>query len=92
MRDWSAAGRTALAVALVAAGVLGAAGQPADEGAVARRLVGMWRLVDRTVTFADGTTRPDPRTMAYILYSDTGITCYVAMDPGRAPWTSETGA
>jgi hypothetical protein len=63
--------------------------QSPDDMAAARRLVGMWRLVDRTVTFADGTSRPDPRTTAYIFYSDTGMTCYIAMDPTRAPWKSE---
>jgi hypothetical protein len=62
----------------------------AEDHAAARRLVGMWRLVDRTVTFADGTSRPDPRTTAYIFYSDTGMTCYIAMDPTRAAWKSET--
>jgi hypothetical protein len=64
-------------------------GQSAGDLAAARRLVGMWRLVDRTVTFADGTSRPDPRTTAYILYSDTGMTCYIAMDPTRTAWKSE---
>jgi hypothetical protein len=83
--------RTAL---LIAASTLVAAaapirGQSAEDYAAARRLVGMWRLVDRTVTFADGTSRPDPRTTAYIVYSDTGMTCYIAMDPTRAAWTSE---
>jgi len=64
--------------------------QSSDDSAIARRLIGVWRLVDRTVTYADGTTRPDPRTTAYIVYSDTGITCYIAMDPTRAAWKSET--
>jgi len=90
MRDVSTAGRAGLVMALVAAGVLGVTGQPADDGVTARRLVGVWRLVDRTVTFADGTSRPDPRTTAYIFYSDTGVTCYIAMDPTRAAWKSET--
>lgn len=82
--------RTALAAAcLLAIGAAGANGQPAADVAAARRLVGMWRLVDRTVTFADGTSRPDPRTTAYIVYSDTGMTCYIAMDPTRAAWKSE---
>jgi len=84
--------RTALAVAvsLLVFGALRPSAQSADDVSAARRLVGMWRLVDRTVSFADGTSRPDPRTTAYIFYSDTGMTCYIAMDPTRAAWKSET--
>jgi len=84
--------RTALLVttSLLVFGVLRASGQSADDLSAARRLVGMWRLVDRTVSFADGTSRPDPRTTAYIFYSDTGMTCYIAMDPTRTAWKSET--
>jgi hypothetical protein len=74
---------------LVLASTRASAESPTDLSA-ARRLVGMWRLVDRTVTFADGTSRPDPRTTAYIVYSDTGMTCYIAMDPTRPAWKSET--
>ena len=59
--------------------------------AVARKLIGVWRLVERIVTFADGTSRPDPRTTAYLIYSDTGMACYVAMDPTRPAWKSEAG-
>lgn len=58
--------------------------------AAARTLVGVWRLANRMVTFADGTSRPDPRTTAYLIYSDTGLACYIAMDPTRAGWKSET--
>lgn len=82
--------KSPILIALLIAGVISVAGQAPDDTAVARRLVGVWRLVDRTVTYADGTTRPDPRTTAYIFYSDTGMTCYVAMDPTRAAWKSET--
>ena len=68
----------------------GVAAQSADDLAVAKRLVGVWRLVETTITNADGTSRPDPRSSAYLFYSDTGTTCYVAMDPTRAAWKSET--
>ena len=90
MREVWTPGRSVLAVAFVAASGFGVSGQPANDAVTARQLVGVWRLVDRTVTFADGTSRPDPRTTAYIFYSDTGVTCYVAMDPTRAAWKSET--
>ena len=89
MRGTWTSRRSILMMALMVAGVPGVAGQAPDDTAAARRMVGVWRLIDRTVTYADGTSRPDPRTTAYIFYSDTGITCYVAMDPARAPWKSE---
>jgi len=66
-------------------------GKTPQDMAIARKLVGVWRLLNRTVTFADGTSRPDPRTTAYLIYSDTGMACYVAMDPTRTAWKSEAG-
>jgi hypothetical protein len=79
---------------LAAAWVLPGAAQDApgktpEDMAIARKLIGIWRLLDRTVTFADGTSRPDPRTTAYLIYSDTGMACYVAMDPTRPAWKTE---
>jgi len=90
MRDVWTARRSLLAAAFIVVSGFGVTGQSTDDTATARRLVGVWRLVERTVTYADGTSRPDPRTTAYIFYSDTGVTCYIAMDPTRAPWKSET--
>ena len=89
MREWGAPGRFVIAALLAWPAVAGAPAQAPEDIAAARRLVGMWRLVERTVSFADGTSRPDPRTTAYIVYSDTGMTCYIAMDPTRTPWKSE---
>src|SRR5688572_10224646 len=66
-----------------------APGRTPQDMAIARKLIGVWRLVERTVAFADGTSRPDPRTTAYLIYSDTGMACYIAMDPGRPAWRSE---
>jgi hypothetical protein len=66
-----------------------APGKTPQDMAIARKLVGVWRLASRMVTFADGTSRPDPRTTAYLIYSDTGMACYVAMDPTRVAWKSE---
>ena len=39
---------------------------------------------------ADGTTRHDPKTVAYLIYSDAGRMCYVSMNPDRPKWKSET--
>jgi hypothetical protein len=56
---------------------------------VARRLVGMWRLAAWEQRLTDGTTRQPANSVAYIIYTDTGHVCYLAMDPTRAKWKSE---
>ena len=66
-----------------------ASAQSADDTAAARKFVGVWRLVSRTVTSADGITKPDAPNTGYLFYSDTGITCYIAVDPTRKPWASD---
>lgn len=48
----------------------------------------MWRLVSWPQRLADGTTRQDPRSVAYIIYTDTGHMCFVAMTPNRPSWKS----
>jgi hypothetical protein len=50
----------------------------------------MWRLASRTERLADGTTRQHPNNTGYIIYTDTGHMCYVAMNPNRSRWKSET--
>jgi hypothetical protein len=62
--------------------------QSADD--VAKQFVGMWRLVSWPQRLADGTTRQDPRSAAYVIYADTGHMCSVGMAPDRALWQSET--
>ena len=54
-----------------------------------KQFVGMWRLVSWTERLADGTTRQNPRSVAYIIYADTGHMCYVSMNPNRPRWKSE---
>jgi Lipocalin-like domain len=61
-----------------------------SQADIAKRLVGMWRQVSRAQRFADGTTRQAALSVAYIIYTDTGHMCYVAMDPNRPRWKSET--
>jgi hypothetical protein len=56
---------------------------------VARRFIGTWRLVSWTQRLADGTTRPDPRNVGYIIYGDVGYVCYASMAANRTPWKSE---
>jgi hypothetical protein len=60
-----------------------------SQDAVARRFIGMWRLVSWSQRLADGTTRQDPRSVAYIIYTDTGHMCSIGMAPDRPRWRSE---
>ena len=64
--------------------------QSHEDVEAAKQLVGMWRLGSWTLRLADGTTRPDPRSTAYIVYTDKGRMCYVNMNPNRPLWKSET--
>src|SRR5688572_5277244 len=57
---------------------------------VARQFIGTWRLVSWTQRLADGTTRPDPRNVGYLIYSDAGYMCYASMAANRPHWASET--
>jgi len=59
------------------------------SAAVPKQFVGTWRLASWTLRMADGTTRPDPKTVAYLIYSDAGRMCYVSMNPDRPKWKSE---
>ncbi|MEQ1870087.1 MAG: lipocalin-like domain-containing protein [Vicinamibacterales bacterium] len=58
------------------------------QDASAKRFIGMWRLVSWPQRLADGTTRQDPRSSAYIVYTDSGHMCSVGMAPDRKPWAS----
>lgn len=61
-----------------------------SPAAVAKQFIGMWRLVSWPQRLADGTTRQDPRSVAYLVYTDSGHMCSIGMAPDRAPWASET--
>lgn len=64
--------------------------QSAEDVAMAKRFVGMWRLVSYPVRLADGTTRQGSTSVAYIIYTDTHPVrmCAVLMDPNRPKWKS----
>lgn len=53
--------------------------QPASE----QHFIGIWRLVSWTKEYDDGTTAQEPRSESYIIYTETGHMCWVAMDPRR---------
>jgi lipocalin-like protein len=55
---------------------------------IAKQFVGMWRLVSWPERLADGTTRQNPLSVAYLIYTDTGHMCYVTMKPNRPRWKS----
>ena len=63
--------------------------QSQDDAAIARQFVGMWRLVSWPQRLADGTTRQNPQSAGYIIYTDTGRMCYVSMNPNRPKWNLE---
>ena len=64
--------------------------QSPEDVAMAMKFVGMWRQVSRPERLTDGTTRQNPQTAAYIVYTDTAPVhmCFVAMDPNRPKWKS----
>ena len=59
-----------------------------DDSAVSKRLVGMWRLVSWPERLADGTNRQNQKAVGYLIYTDNGHMCYVAMNAQRPKWSS----
>lgn len=77
-----------VAFLLLAFGPLGTTSHAQSQDDIAKQFVGMWRLVSWPQRLPDGTTRQDPRSVAYIIYTDTGHMCSVGMDPNRPRWKS----
>jgi Lipocalin-like domain len=65
--------------------------QSPDDVVMAKRFIGMWRLVSHVQHLADGTSRRTANSQAYIIYTDTTPVhmCYVSMDPNRPKWQME---
>jgi hypothetical protein len=84
--------KVTLTILLVLAALIGTSFHPhaQSEDVIAGQFVGMWRLVSWPQRLADGTTRQNPASVAYIVYTDTSRMCYVGMDPNRPKWKSET--
>ena len=78
---------TALSM-LLAFGLLNGTSYAQSQDDIAKQFVGMWRLVSWPERMADGTTRLDPKSVGYIIYTDTGHMCFVDMDPNRPRWKS----
>ena len=64
--------------------------QSAEDNAAFQKFVGIWRLVEWPQRLADGTMRQNRLTSAYIIYTDTGHMCFVAMNPNRPQWKAVT--
>jgi len=62
--------------------------QSASQSASEQQFFGMWRLASWTKEYDDGTTRQDPRSESYIIYTETGRMCWVAMNPLRPKLTA----
>ena len=87
--------RRAVLAALLGMVVMSDQTQGQSAADIARQLVGTWRLVSWTQRLADGTSRPDPRNVGYIIYTDAGYMCYSSMAADRPHWASDnnpTGA
>ena len=84
----------------ILAGLLGVMAMSEGSGAqsaadVGRQFIGTWKLVSWTQRLADGSTRPDPRNVGYLIYSDAGYMCYGSMAANRPAWAADntpTGA
>jgi hypothetical protein len=61
-----------------------------DDVSTAKQLVGMWRLVSRPERLADGTTKQNPQSVGYLIYTDNNHMCFVSMNPNRSKSQSAT--
>jgi hypothetical protein len=75
---------------LLVFGLLNSMSYAQSQVDIAKQFAGMWRLVSWTERLADGTTRQNPRSVSYIIYTDTGHMCFVGMNPNRPRWKSES--
>src|ERR1700722_10166013 len=73
---------------LLAFGLLNSMSYAQSQDDIAKQFVGMWRQVSFPERLANGTTRHNPLSVAYIIYTDTGHMCYVGMTPNRPRWKS----
>jgi hypothetical protein len=75
----------ALATFVAVATAAVTAGDQAD-GAVAKQLLGTWRLVNWTQHLADGTERPAATDAGILIYTEVNRMCAMIMDSRRAKW------
>lgn len=62
--------------------------QSQDDAAIAKQFVGMWRLASWTKLYEGDKSEQEPRSVSYLIYTDSDHMCWVAMDPDRTPWAS----
>ena len=80
---------SAPSIIIVAVVASAAFAQSTSGSNVQQQFIGIWRLVSWTQEYDDGTTRQEPRSESYLIYTDTGHMCWVAMDPLRPKWTAD---
>jgi len=71
-------------------GPLSSMSRAQSQDDITKQFVGTWRLVSWAQRLADGTTRQNPISVAYLIYTDTGHMCSVFMNPNRPLWKSAT--
>ena len=86
--------RGILILCILVLGILGtplgqSSAHPQDD-AVAKQFIGTWRLVSWPQRLDDGSSTQDARSVAYLMYGDTGRMCFVGMNPNRPKWKSAT--
>jgi hypothetical protein len=77
---------------LLSFGLLNSTSYAQSQDDIAKQFVGMWRLVSWPQRQAEGTTRQNLQSVAYLIYTDKGHRCYVGMIPSRPKWKSATEA
>jgi hypothetical protein len=77
-------------LSIVVGGWIRTQAQSQDDAAIAKRFVGTWRLVSWPQRMTDGTTKQNPKSVGYLIYTDDGHMCFVTMNPNRPKWKSGT--
>ena len=71
----------------------GSAAPTSFTSALARALIGAWRLESTVQCLTDGTVRPSPlygpNGVGYLIYSASGQMCAMLANPSRERWSSE---
>jgi hypothetical protein len=76
-----------LFLAVLAAPFSKSSAQPQDD-AVARQFIGTWRLASWPMRLDDGRSAQDQRSVAYLIYTESGRMCFMGMNPNRPKWKS----
>jgi len=64
--------------------------EPRSDDSVAKQFVGTWRLVSWPQRMVDGTRKQNSESVGYIIYTENSHMCFVAMNPNRPKWKSDS--